>query len=75
MLIAHDPGVQSMMDRLGIIWPVQYELARGVSTGLWTWADITAARLRELARGDMLIAQKVSDVMGKQLSGQKVELW
>jgi len=36
-VIAHDDRVQRLLDDGRIEWGVQYELARGVSAGNWTW--------------------------------------
>jgi len=40
LFIAHDDEAQKLMDLNGIEWGTQFELARGVSTGAWTWNDI-----------------------------------
>ncbi|KAI8980566.1 RNA dependent RNA polymerase-domain-containing protein [Trametes punicea] len=49
-IIAHDKKVQAMMDSMRIPWGAQYELARGVSCGSWSWADIAGnpARLESM---------------------------
>jgi len=39
-IIAHDDKAQTQMDAYGIAWGTQYELARGVSNGSWTWNDV-----------------------------------
>ena len=70
------------MDRHDISWAVQYELARGVSNGAWTWADITAGKLEKLRpsrEGKVVNVAKLQvelgKVMGKQLGGLKPEIW
>lgn len=47
-VIAHDSGVQREMDSRRIQWGVQYNIAWGVSTGLWTWSQVTASKLDRL---------------------------
>ncbi|KAG5718247.1 putative RNA-dependent RNA polymerase SHL2 [Termitomyces sp. T112] len=41
-IIAHDKEIVGLMDRNKISWGVQYEIARGVTEGNWTWADVKA---------------------------------
>jgi hypothetical protein len=38
--IAHDDEAQQLLDLNRIEWGTQFELARGVSTGAWTWDQI-----------------------------------
>jgi hypothetical protein len=38
--IAHDDEAQKLLDLNHIEWGTQFELARGVSTGAWTWDQI-----------------------------------
>ena len=70
--ISHDSVAQKFMDKYKISWHVQYELARGVCTGLWSWADITHDKVRELAgRG----SHEIGTVMGKELGEQNLHIW
>ncbi|KAK0185175.1 RNA dependent RNA polymerase-domain-containing protein, partial [Armillaria mellea] len=39
-IVAHDLAVQRLFDDQKISWGVQWELARGVSTGSWTWDEV-----------------------------------
>ncbi|KAI0673977.1 RNA dependent RNA polymerase-domain-containing protein [Trametes maxima] len=48
-IIAHSASVQRLFDELNVAWGVQYELARGVSRGWWTWDDITHSYAKDLA--------------------------
>ncbi|KAJ7135312.1 RNA dependent RNA polymerase-domain-containing protein [Mycena filopes] len=41
-LIAHSKMVQDQFDKAGVYLGVQWELARGVSIGQWTWDEIAA---------------------------------
>lgn len=75
------------MDQHGLPWYIQYELARGVSTGAWTWADVTFKKLKEMQasmptsgqraeRPDFVSLQlQLVKMMGKQISGLKPEIW
>ena len=47
-VIAHSRKVQKLFDSMHISWAVQYEIARGVSLGWWTWDKITEDKLRHL---------------------------
>ena len=47
-IIAHDFDVQKLFDGLHIAWGVQYEIARGITDGRWTWKDVTADKLEKL---------------------------
>ncbi|KAF4611719.1 hypothetical protein D9613_004267 [Agrocybe pediades] len=46
-IIAHNDKVQRFMDDNGIPWGTQYEVARGVSNGSWTW-DTVQQKLSKL---------------------------
>ena len=69
--IAHCPTTQTMFEDLNIAWGTQYELARGVTHGIWTWEQVreqapnltgsntTAAyKVRALMRGKAIPLQK-----------------
>jgi len=40
MVIAHSRKAQKLFDDNHIAWGVQYEIARGVCSGLWTWDGV-----------------------------------
>lgn len=40
VVIAHSTEAQRVMDSCRLSWGVQYELARGVTNGLWSWQDV-----------------------------------
>lgn len=46
VLIAHDQNVQRMFDELRIPWGVQYEIARGITSGRWDWEEVTRDKLK-----------------------------
>ncbi|CDO77267.1 hypothetical protein BN946_scf184753.g17 [Trametes cinnabarina] len=49
-IIAHSGKVQKLLDNMEVPWGVQYEIARGVSCGWWTWETVQRAQL-ETMRG------------------------
>lgn len=66
-MVAYDPTAQQLMDGFDIAWGTQYEIARGVSDGRWRWADVTAAKLRQLVGKNQDTAHRVASVFsGKQ---------
>ncbi|KAI0348335.1 hypothetical protein BDW22DRAFT_1350519 [Trametopsis cervina] len=62
-IIAHDRRAQSLMDGLDIAWGTQYEIARGVTDGRWTWADVTTAKLNQLCGDNEDTAYRVPSVL------------
>ncbi|OBZ68489.1 putative RNA-dependent RNA polymerase SHL2 [Grifola frondosa] len=60
VIIAHSKEVQEKMDSRQITWGVQYEIARGVSHGWWTWDEITPKILDSLRGLNKDAANKVS---------------
>ncbi|KAI0756131.1 RNA dependent RNA polymerase-domain-containing protein [Daedaleopsis nitida] len=48
-IIAHSKEVQDISDKIALSFSVQYELARGVSHGRWSWADVLQSDLRLLS--------------------------
>ena len=62
-IISHSPKIQGELDRLGIPWGAQWELARGESCGHWTWGDITDVELRLLVGLNAEAAPKVTNLM------------
>ena len=82
VVISHDRSVQERLDRLGIPWGAQYELARGVTRGWWRWSEVTMERLKKLlpdtADNQTRIASpsRVVDVMlGREPASRRLELW
>lgn len=66
-IIAHDSRVQAEMDLRKNSWGVQYEIARGVSNGHFTWSDVTPEKLDLLKGPTAEAAPKVYDViLGRQ---------
>jgi hypothetical protein len=62
-VISHFRHVQSEMDRRGIAWGVQFEIARGVNMGEWQWEDVTGSKLDQLKGCNAEAAPKVAAVM------------
>ena len=72
-IIAHDKRVQGEMDLRRNSWGVQYEIARGVSKGDFTWSDVTPEKLDLLTGSNAEAAPKVYDViLGRQPSTRVV---
>ncbi|TFY58923.1 hypothetical protein EVG20_g7977, partial [Dentipellis fragilis] len=57
------------MDVKGIAWPVQYELARGVTLGKWTWGDVSPQKLDLLKSTAAVASPKVHAVMTGRSEG------
>ncbi|KZT02230.1 uncharacterized protein LAESUDRAFT_662372 [Laetiporus sulphureus 93-53] len=62
-IIAHSKEVQKMMDSMQIAWGVQYEIARGICHGYWTWDDVTSSKLNSLRGSNVMAAPRVARVM------------
>lgn len=62
-IIAHCPEVQQLLDSRNIAWGVQYEIARGVSCGSWTWKDVTLDKVQSLQGTNVEAATMVANVM------------
>lgn len=79
VLIAHSPEAQHLMDQLGIAWGVQYEIARGVSRGWWSWSDVTLPNLEKLRGQSKDAALKVPQVLSHSpsvaISQPDLQLW
>lgn len=67
-VIAHSKEAQGLFDRIPLSWGVQYELARGVSLGKWSWADVLRADLNSLRGPNNNSAARVSQVVLTQAS-------
>jgi hypothetical protein len=61
-IIAHNSSIQALLDENRISWGVQFELARGVTTGHWTW-DAVEDKIGELTGSNAKAAQRVRSVM------------
>lgn len=61
--IAHCERAQTVLDRHQLAWGTIYELARGVTRGMWTFEDMTEHRLRKLEGSNVQAAWKVVAVM------------
>lgn len=76
-VIAHNTIVQAEMDKRELALGVQYEIARGVTKGTWTWDLVTPEKLDELKGSNANAAPKVADVIHcrkvSSLNGD--ELW
>ena len=62
-LLAHSKPVQRLFDQLQIGWGAQYEIARGVSLGLWDWGQVLKADLRNLRGSNRGAAPRVREVI------------
>ncbi|KAJ7439963.1 RNA dependent RNA polymerase-domain-containing protein [Mycena latifolia] len=61
-LICHSADVQPDLDRLKIARGVQWELARGIRSEMWTWEDVKA-KLGDLQGANADIAPAVRSIM------------
>lgn len=62
VIIAHNKETQTLLDRFHIAWGTQYELARGVSLGIWTWEEVKG-KLRDVTGDNAHAACQVQTVM------------
>ena len=78
-IVAHDDEVQNLMDARHICLGAQWDIARGVSNGLWKWSDVTSSKLDLLRGSNVEAAWKVSSIMRSQIVPQVVqgnlEIW
>ena len=51
------------MDIRQLSWGVQFEIARGVSQGIWQWADVTPIKLDHLKGTNAEAASRVRGVI------------
>ncbi|PIL31169.1 RNA-dependent RNA polymerase [Ganoderma sinense ZZ0214-1] len=67
-ILAHSKEAQELFDAIPLSWGVQYEIARGVSQGAWSWETVVQSEsaLRSL-RGPNANASRVSQVLGRPL--------
>ncbi|KAG2075104.1 hypothetical protein BDR04DRAFT_1091949 [Suillus decipiens] len=61
--IAHCERTQVVFDQQQLAWGTIYELARGVTRGMWTFEDMTEHRLRQLKGSNVQAAWKVASVI------------
>lgn len=61
-IIAHDRYVQMLLDKAEISWGVQYELARGVTLGLWDW-DKVGTKISNLKGTSAEVAYRVKNII------------
>ena len=66
-IIAHSERAQRLFDMIPLSWGVQYEIARGVSQGAWSWETVveSEAALRRSLCGPNTNASRVSQVLGQ----------
>ncbi|RDB19363.1 putative RNA-dependent RNA polymerase SHL2 [Hypsizygus marmoreus] len=68
-IIAHDTRIQGLLDAAKIAWGVQYELARGVTNGQWSWSDVEP-KIEALKGPNAKSANKVRSLMlGRAVQG------
>ena len=76
-VICHSAQAQRRMERCKISWAVQYELARGVLSKMWTWDDVTAEVLERLRGSNLEAAPRVpkvmSEAMGEGISARRTD--
>ena len=61
-IIAHDSRIQKLFDEQQISWGVQYELARGITAGQWTWEAIET-KISELKGPNAEVAYRIRNLM------------
>lgn len=62
VVISHCPTTQKMLDDKKVEWGTQFELARGVSFGAWTWEDVRS-HISDLTGSNADSAYKVPTLM------------
>ncbi|KAG2159654.1 RNA dependent RNA polymerase-domain-containing protein [Suillus bovinus] len=65
--IAHCKRAQITLDQQQLAWGTIYELARGVTRGMWTFEDMTEHRLRQLKGSNAQAAWKVAAVIKDEM--------
>lgn len=81
-VIAHDGIAQKFMDANKLPWGVQYELARGVTKGMWKWDDVffntreISSALIDVKKQASLVPSFISDIMlGRPQVVKRPKLW
>lgn len=62
-IISHSRRIQKELDRFGVPWGAQYELARGETLGSWSWDDVEYVDLNALVGPNAQVAPKVVSLM------------
>ncbi|KAI0789485.1 RNA dependent RNA polymerase-domain-containing protein [Abortiporus biennis] len=75
IIIAHDNRVQGLMDKYNLSWGTQYEIARGVCDGRWTWDEITSGMIQALQGSNADAVPKVSVVIKGIQQISDVKIW
>ncbi|KAG2369519.1 RNA dependent RNA polymerase-domain-containing protein [Suillus spraguei] len=65
--IAHCERTQIVFNQQQLAWGTIYELARGVTRGMWTFEDMTEHRLRQLKGSNVQAAWKVAAVIKDEM--------
>lgn len=65
--------MQGELDRLGIPWGAQWELARGESRGQWTWNDVRNTDLKKLVGLNAEVAPKVANLVLRTQRSEAVD--
>ena len=74
-IIAHNAHIQALLDKEQISWGTQFELARGVTTGRWTWDEVEL-NISNLKGPNVQSAYRVQNVMlNKPQHSSKLDLW
>ena len=61
-IIAHNTAVQAQLDAAKVEWGVQYQLARGICSGLWSWDDVRK-NLDRFTGTNEEVAPKIASIM------------
>jgi hypothetical protein len=79
--IAHDDLVQRLIESRQLAWGVQWEIARGITDGHWTWEDVTPEKLDKLRGTNTEAAWKVDGIIREKqhsaatLNEENYRLW
>ncbi|TDL26400.1 hypothetical protein BD410DRAFT_763609 [Rickenella mellea] len=63
VIIAHEMDVQQAMEARKLPWAVQWEIARGISQGTWSWSDVTESKLDKLKGSNAEAAPLVAETI------------
>lgn len=66
IIIAHSRHKQRLLDNKGVAKGVQFEIARGITHGWWTWDDITDSVADQLRGSNFEKAGKVAQIVNKE---------
>ncbi|KAF9471940.1 hypothetical protein BDN70DRAFT_868854 [Pholiota conissans] len=74
-IIAHCPQTQKLLDEKNIAWGTQFELARGVTAGSWTWSDVQS-KVDHFPGDNATTAIKVPSIMlDRSVAASDNSLW